>query len=290
MQPIKGVIAAMDTPFDDDGSISIDRTKALCDFLVDRGIRGLFLCGGTGLVGVLSVQERMKLASVVLEHVKGKIPVLVHVGSPITDDTVLLAKHAADIGAVGIALSSPNWYYRHEDLAIEEHFSIVCSCIELPIFIYRRSVDTWPVETIASLRSRFPHVIGIKDSTTDINQHLDFLSLSNFLVYQGYEPLTTFSIISGACGLVSGLATVFPEEVVKLYDSLSVGDIDAAREQQSLVNNLVNLTYKPSAYPRFKSILAARGCPVGQIRRPFRPLSTEEEKNLLRALNNLGVL
>lgn len=288
---ITGIIVAMDTPFDDAGAVSPDRIRVLLDFLQARGVSGFFLCGGTGLAGVLSPSERKLVARTAANHLKGSLPLLVHVGSPITAEAIGLAEDAVVHGVQGVVLSSPNWFYQHEPEAVYEDFSLICSAVpETPVYLYRRGTDQWTAEMVARLRAECPNVVGIKDSANDINLHLSFLGMKEMSIYQGYEPMTTASVTAGACGVVSGLATIFPEAMVKLYDLLMAGEARRAASQQQLVNRLVAITYRPAAYRRFKAVLRARGCPAGEVRRPFRPMTAGEENDLIQSLRALGVL
>jgi 4-hydroxy-tetrahydrodipicolinate synthase len=286
-----GVIVAMDTPFSDTGEYSSERTRRLVDFLLARKVSGLFIAGGTGLGGVLSIDERLSLTETVMQHVPSGFPVLVHVGSTTTADSIALVQHAAEHRAPAAVLSSPEWFHRHEIEAVTEHFQLVCEAApSMSMYFYRRSWDSWSPATISTLQNQLPNIVGVKDSANDITLHLEFLALPRLAIFQGYEPLATASILAGARGLVSGLATIFPEAVVSLYNKLLSGDLAAAKAQQALVNQLVTITYKPSPYRRFKAVLHARGCPVGEVRRPFRPIDASEKEALMQQLQILDVL
>ncbi len=285
-----GVIVAMDTPFADDGSVATDRLRVLLDFLAAAGVNGVFTCGGTGQGGVLSVTERLLVTAVVTQHLRGELPVLVHAGAPITADCIALARDAQEKGAAAVVISSPNWYYKHEDAAVHDHFRLICAAVDIPVYLYRRPTDTWPVDTVSALRREFQHFAGIKDSATNFDLTLKLIDMTGFAVYQGYEPLATASLMAGAAGLVSGLATIFPEEVVRLYQAFRAKDWEVMQKQQQRVNNLVAWTYRPSAYRNFKTVLEARGYQVGEVRRPFLPATPEEKAALLRLLRNNGLL
>lgn len=290
MNPISGVIAAMDTPFDDQGAVSPDRIKALVDFLFARGVKGFFLCGSTGLFSVLSVEERKMVARTVLDHLGGALPTLVNVGTPNTADSIILAEHAAQHGAQGVVLMEPVGV-RHEQEAVYEHFGLICEAVpETSVYLYRRGMDSWSPDMLRRLGREFPNVVGVKDSAESISLHMQFLAIERCIVYQGFEPLASASILAGSNGLVSGLATVFPEEVVKLYDLIKSGSPEETAYQQQLVNRLVQVLYYPSPYRRFKAVLEERGCPVGTVRRPYRPITESEKKHLIKSLRAEGVL
>lgn len=290
LESLSGVVVAFDTPFDDRGDVSPDRIRRNVDFLVQGGVTGFFACGGTGLGAVLTIEERERVTETLLDVTGSDVPVLVHAGAPVTRDSIRLTEHASEKGATAVVLSSPDGYYRHEPEAVKEHFELICESLQgMPFYLYRRPTDTWTAQLVNELKESYPNLAGIKDSATDINLHLQFLD-TGLDLFQGYEPLATASILAGDKGLISGLATIFPEPVAKLYQLLTSGDLEAARSQQAFVNKLVMTTYRPAPYRRFKAVLRARGYPSGEVRRPFRPISKREESDLLERLVRLGAL
>ena len=102
-----GVWPALVTPLAPDESINVDVTRRLVDYLIDAGISGLYVCGGTGEGVLLPVETRQKMAETVVEHVQGRIPIIVHVGATATADAVTLAAHAEAVGADGAAAVPP---------------------------------------------------------------------------------------------------------------------------------------------------------------------------------------
>jgi len=77
------------------------------DHLLAQGVDGFYLCGSTGEGIYMSVQEREQVAETVLEQVKKRVPVIVHVGAVATRDSVRLARHARQVGAAGVSSILP---------------------------------------------------------------------------------------------------------------------------------------------------------------------------------------
>ena len=96
-----GVIPALLSPFRVDGRVDTDAIIALVDFLIDKGVHGLYPCGTTGEGMLLNSTERKEVAEAVVDAANGRVPVMVHVGSS-TTETVELAQHARSIGADAI--------------------------------------------------------------------------------------------------------------------------------------------------------------------------------------------
>lgn len=128
---IKGVIVPPITPFDERGQISIGSIERLVDFLVERGIHGLFPGGTTGEGPLLTIPERRTLAEAFVEVANGRIPVIVHTGAINTVDTLELTRHAKAVGAQAAAIIPP-YFYRHSDEALLRHFERIAT--EVPDF------------------------------------------------------------------------------------------------------------------------------------------------------------
>ena len=112
-QSIKsGVMSAFITPFREDGFIKENAVGELVDFQVERGLDGIYVCGSTGEGMVMNEEERMQVAELVVKAVRGRVQVIVHVGTPDTKTAVRLAEHAKHIGAQGIS-AVPPYYYKH---------------------------------------------------------------------------------------------------------------------------------------------------------------------------------
>jgi dihydrodipicolinate synthase/N-acetylneuraminate lyase len=101
-----GVIPPMITPFTSSGEVDVKGLEKLLDYLASH-VDGLFICGSYGSGPLMSVQERKKVAEIVLERVGGKVPVVVHTGTANTRDAVELSRHAVSIGAVAVSAVAP---------------------------------------------------------------------------------------------------------------------------------------------------------------------------------------
>lgn len=107
---VHGVICAMVTPFDAKGCVDFGATRQLVDFLLSHGVDALVPGGTTGEGMLLNLEERKALCEVVVEHVAGRAPVIVHTGCITTVDTIHLTSHAKSVGATAAAIITPYFY------------------------------------------------------------------------------------------------------------------------------------------------------------------------------------
>ncbi|MDR3577181.1 MAG: dihydrodipicolinate synthase family protein [Anaerolineaceae bacterium] len=75
---VSGIVAATITPFTQAGKIDFGTLDNLTDFLVDKGVQGLFPCGSTGEGVLMNIEERKAVAQSTLKRVAGRIPVIIH--------------------------------------------------------------------------------------------------------------------------------------------------------------------------------------------------------------------
>ena len=111
---IEGILMPMPVAFKHDGAIDHKGTDAIIDFYLDAGVHGFFPLGTHGQGMVMEIDERKKVAEQIVNRVKGRVPVVMHIGTANTLSSIDLAKHAVGLGvdAVGVV---PPYYYPHDD-------------------------------------------------------------------------------------------------------------------------------------------------------------------------------
>ena len=94
IKSIRGVIPAMVTPFDENEALDEKRLRAVVNFLIERKVEGLYITGSTGESFLMSPQERKRVVEITVEEVKGRIPIIAHIGAIGTRISIDLAQHA----------------------------------------------------------------------------------------------------------------------------------------------------------------------------------------------------
>lgn len=227
-------LAAITTPFGDDGLPALDAFEAHVAWLAEVGLDGVFVAGTTGEGVLLEEDEVAALVERALGH---GVRVIAQVGRPSTPATVRLARRAIELGADGVAAYVP-WFYPAKDAEARTHFhGLLEAAGDTPAFLYnipRRTVNDLTPELAAELaRAGFA---GMKDSTGDFERHeayLDALDGTEFELYIGSEPLVLRAFERGNAGAITGLAGARPELFVALREALSGGDSAAAEQAQA---------------------------------------------------------
>lgn len=278
---LEGVFAAMVTPFSDDGSrISIERLKNYVEFLISRGISGLFALGTTGEWPLLSIEER-RLATETLAHaINGRVPLIVHCGANSTDVASGLARHARGLGVAAVSIIAPGFYPLDDD-ALVDHFTAVARSVpDVPVFLYNipsLTLNDITPATVLRAASLNPNIIGIKYSGDDTLRFRSYRRRlgRDFSLFCGNDSMASTWLGEGADGLVSGNASAYPEMLVRLYSAFRRGGEAAASEPQAELDEIIENRDEGRELSLFKHSLAFRGVPVGNVRPPLRRLMVE---------------
>lgn len=250
----RGIITPMITPFDRKGNLSKDYTVKLIQSLKEKGVHGLFPLGSTGLFPFLSKEERKKFLEIVKAN-SGNLPILAGIGSPNTEESLELARHALNIGIDAVVLMPP-YYIKPGQDEIIAHFSKVLDNIDIDLFVYNipQLSGQWiDVSTVSYLKDEYSQVKGLKDSAGDMRffQKVVGLSDNNFSVLQGQDDLLYLSMLAGADGGICGTTNIF-DETVRIFNHLEQNQLAISlRKQLDVVNpmmNVLNSAQFPSGY------------------------------------------
>ena len=286
----RGVFAAMVTPFTDDGrSVSETRLRAYCDFLIDRGVSGLFAFGTTGEWPLLAESERASGARVIVQQARGRVPVIAHVGAHDTAQVIRLAEAAREAGVDAVSLVAPPFFPLDDD-ALFDHFTAVARAVSgLPVFLYNipeyAGNDISP-QLFLRVAGKADNVIGMKqsgDSLTRVREYRRAMG-AGLCLFNGNDSLALPALHEGVDGLVSGNASTRPELPVGLYARFREGKHGEAVGKQLALDDFIAALDSSCEFSSFKALLAHRGIPVGDVRPPLKRVGTEGREALRRLL------
>ena len=279
MSRFEGVWPALVTPLTGSEELNVDVTRQLIDHLIEAGIGGLYVCGGTGEGILLPLDLRKDMAQVTIEQASGRVPVIVHVGATATADALLLAAHAEQVGADGVA-AIPPFYYHVGFEAIREHYQLIASASSLPLYLYyipSATAVTLNAEQMWEL-CQIPNVCGFKYSAFDMYLLEQILSLGGgtLNVFSGPDQLFAPMLTVGVDGAIGTTYNLLPAHFVQLYEAFRAGDLARARALQSQANRVIDAFIRYGGLPAVKEMMRMLGFDCGYCRRPFRRLSGEE--------------
>jgi N-acetylneuraminate lyase len=286
-----GVWPALITPLTEDDRIKVGVAGQLVDHLIDCGIGGLYVCGGTGEGVLLPVGERKRMGETVVEQACGRVPVMLHVGAAATADAVELARHAQAVGADAVA-AVPPFYYNVGFQAVKEHYERIAGASSLPLYLYYipgATGVTLNAEQMWEL-CQIPNVRGFKYTAFDMYLLEQILSLGRgaLNVFSGPDQLFAPMLTVGVDGAVGTTYNMLPSHFVRVYQAFQRGDVVEARRLQSQANRVIDAFIRHGGLPAVKEMMRMLGFDCGYCRRPFRRLTAEQVAALRADLDEIG--
>jgi dihydrodipicolinate synthase/N-acetylneuraminate lyase len=286
-----GTVPAMATPLAEDGyRVNLAAVPDLVEFLIGKGVRGLFVGGTTGEGVLLSLQERCKLHEETVAAVDGRVPALLHIGANTTAETVQLTRHAVALGAEALVAVTPFFYPVSDDGLIAYYQAIAEAAPGTPLFAYdipQQAVNGISPGLLPRLAEVVPTLVGVKSSRPDVQIVRQLLAAAppSFLVLAGNESAALALLALGAHGLISGLATAVPEPFVALTDAYRQGRMAEAQQQQRLINQMLALLPAGARIGAIKAILKERGLAAGPA---VPPRPTPDGRRLWQQIQQLA--
>lgn len=264
-----GVSPAMATPVvPGTYTVNLPVVPKLVDFLIDAGVAGIFAGGTTGEGVLFDDEQRSLLHEAAVAAARGRVPVLVHVGTQRTENAIALAQHAARIGADAVVAVTP-FFYNMSDDGLLKHFSAIAAAVpDTPFFVYdipQFAVNGISPALVGRLAREIPSLAGMKSSRVDVQvmrQLADAMPADRILL-AGNESAALGLLALGSHGLISGLSTAVPEPFVELTRAYAAGDMDAARRWQQAVNQMLAVIPASARLGAIKRVLEERGIEVG---------------------------
>ncbi|MDW7730862.1 MAG: 4-hydroxy-tetrahydrodipicolinate synthase [Methanolobus sp.] len=288
----EGVLPALVTPFSKDNTIDSESLRNIVSFVEDGGVSGIVACGTTGESATLSMAEHKELIDISMDC--ASVPVIAGTGSNNTVEAVELTKHAADVGADAALVISP-YYNKSNRAGLMAHFKAIAEAADIPIILYNvpsRTGQDVSAEVIAEL-ARVGNIVAVKEasgSVEKISRILELTADEDFEVLSGEDGLALPIVTLGGSGVISVVANVVPEMMVKLVDAASKGDLNTAREMHFKMAPLIRALFSETNPIPVKRAVELMGLARGDLRLPLAPLSAENDKVLQDALRGLGCI
>jgi N-acetylneuraminate lyase len=278
---LTGLVAAPYTPFGADGELNVAVIPAYAEHLLRTGVGGVFLCGSTGEGLSLSTEERQAVVEAWVRTVKGRFPVVVHVGHNSLPEARALAAHAERAGADAIAAVPPSYYKPPTVAALADFCARVAeSAPRLPFYYYHipsMTGVTLPVPAILREGAkRASNFRGVKFSHSDLMELQECLALHEFDVVFGYDEMLLAGLALGCKGAVGSTYNFAAPLYRRVIEAFTSGDLETARREQLKSVRLVRTLYDFGLMRAGKAAMSLAAIDCGPVRPPLAPLSTEE--------------
>ena len=282
----KGIFPAFYACYDSEGNVSTQATKDFVEYLIGKGVAGLYVGGSSGECIYLSVEERKQTLEAVMEVAKGRIAIIAHVACNNTKDSQELAHHAESLGVDAIA-AIPPIYFRLPERAIAKYWNDISAAAPNTDFVIYNIPQLAGVALTLSLFDEMlknPRVIGVKNSSMPIQDIQMFkrqaaINNKEVVVFNGPDEQFVGGRIIGADGGIGGTYGVMPELFVKLNSLIESGDFENAGKLQDDIDEVIYTMCSANGnmYAVAKAALKKlSGLDLGGVRAPLLNLSDED--------------
>jgi 4-hydroxy-tetrahydrodipicolinate synthase len=287
-QPIfRGTAPALVTPFTAEGKLDEAALLRLIDRQIQGGVDALVVLGTTGENATIWPDERRRIVDLTLEHVNGRVPVIVGTGNNSTSESLVFSREAARSGANGLLIVGP-YYNKPPQAGFRAHVAAIAEAVDTPIILYNvpsRTGFNMTAETVLRLAEEIPTVVGIKEASGNLAQISDILAHrpSKLAVYAGDDEITLPLLALGADGVISVVCNALPERFTALVRAGLKGDFEQARRLHfELLAAMRACFYDTNPIP-IKAVLHAMGLMEETVRLPLVPLEEATRRRVLEA-------
>lgn len=283
----QGIIPAFYACYDKNGEIDAAAVRALTEYFIGKGVKGLYVGGSSGECIYQSVAERKLVLENVMAVAKGKLTIIAHVACNNTSDSQALAAHAESLGVDAIA-SIPPIYFRLPEYSIAAYWNAISAAApntDFVIYNIPQLAGTALTMSLFAEMMKNPKVIAVKNSsmpTQDIQMFkaAGKAAKGEFVVFNGPDEQFVAGRAIGADGGIGGTYGVMPELFLKLNEMIVAGEREKATELQYDINEIIYKMCSSHAnmYAVAKEMLRVNeGLDIGGVREPLENLQEADK-------------
>lgn len=276
MPPISGILTPNITPVDSRGRVDHETLAGYVDWLIERGVDGLYPNGSTGEFVRFTPEERQEIVRTVVKAARGRVPVLAGAAEANADETIAACHSYGELGVRAVAIVAP-FYYRLSPDGVYAYFRKIADAVSVDVTLYNIPLFASPidVETVHRLAMECPRVVGIKDSSGDLPHMLRMIAAvrsqrPEFSFLTGWDAALSPMLLSGVDGGTCASSGVVPELTRAIYQACAAQDVDRAMQLQHALLPLFDLMIGTSEFPEgFRAGVRVRGWDLGPGRQPL---------------------
>ena len=294
----QGLFPVVPTPFTDDGLLDLESQKRCVDFMIDAGSNGLCILANFSEQFLLADDERELLTRTILEHVAGRVPVIVTTTHFSTRVCAERSKRAQDMGAAMLMVMPPyhGATFRVGEPQIHAFYQQLSDAVRIPIMVQDAPAAGTPLSAafLARMAKEIENVAYFKIETAGAASKLrELLRLGGDAIegpWDGEEAITLIpDLEAGATGAMTGGG--FPDGIRPILDDYRAGRRDAAIAGYERWLPLINIENRQCGPLAAKSLMAEGGVIVCEApRHPFPPMHPASRALLIETARRLDAL
>lgn len=273
---LRGIFTPNITPLDDRGEIDEPELRRYTDWLIERGVHGLYPNGSTGEFTRFTVEERRRTIAIMADQARGRVPILAGAAEANVRETLASCEYYHSLGVRAVAIVSP-YYYKLSPSAVYAYFKEIGRNTPVDVTLYNIPMFASPIDvpTVQRLSEDCEKIVAIKDSSGDLPHMIRMIksvrpNRPDFSFLTGWDAALMPMLLIGCDGGTNATSGVVPEITRKLYDLTLAGKLDEARELQYKLVTLFDAMLYSADFPEgFRAALALRGFKPGVGRQPL---------------------
>lgn len=288
---LQGIFTPHMVPLDARGEIDESELRRYIDWLIAKGVHGLYPNGSTGEFTRFTVEERRRIIQIVCSQAAGRVPVLAGAAEANVRETIKACELYHQYGADAVAIVSP-FYYKLSPESVYAYFKEIALNSPIDVTLYNIPMFASPIDVPTLQRlAEFPKVIGIKDSTGDVAFMMRMIQAvrpkrPDFLFLTGWDVVLIPMLLVGASGGTNATSGIVPELTRALYDLTKAGRLDEAMKIQYRILELFDAMLYSTDFPEgFRAALELRGFNFGTGRQPLSDVQQLDRTALKRVLH-----
>ena len=274
MKRFAGVYTPIVTPFRDDDTVDEAGLRGNVRRWMTSALTGIVVLGSTGEAVQLDDDEADRVVAIARDEVPRNRPLIVGTGRESTKATLAATARAARAGADVVLVRTPGFFKTQMTADVfVRHYTTVADASPVPVLLYNVTMFTGvnlPVDAVASLASH-PNIVGIKESGSDLAQIADVVARTpdDFTVLAGSATTYFHALCAGCDGGILALASLVPDECVRLQALVRDNRIDEARALQRRLTPIARTIGTAHGVPALKAALDLLGYAGGPPRPPL---------------------
>lgn len=273
---LQGVFTPNMVPLDSQGAIDEQGLRDYVDWLIQRGVHGLYPNGSTGEFTRFTPEERRRIIRIIMDQAAGRVPVLAGAAEANVRETLAACEYYHGLGVRAVAIVSP-YYYRLSPDNVYAYFREIGRNTPVDVTLYNMPMFASPIDvpTIQRLSEECERIVAIKDSSNDIPHMMRMIEAvrpnrPDFSFLTGWDSVLMPMLLVGCDGGTNATSGVVPELTRKLYDAATGGRIEDACRLQYLVRRIFDALLFRADFPEACRVaIRLRGLAIGPGRQPL---------------------
>ena len=221
---LQGIFTPNMVPLDQEGKVCEAELRRYVDWMIDRGVHGLYPNGSTSEFTRFTPEERRRIIEITVDQAAGRVPVLAGAAEANVRETLRACEHYHRLGVRAVAIVSP-YYYKLRPDNVYAYFKEIGRNTPVDVTLYNIPMFASPIDvpTIQRLSEECERIVAIKDSSGDLPQMMRMIEAvrpnrPDFSFLTGWDPVLMPMLLIGCDGGTNATSGITPELTRKLYD------------------------------------------------------------------------